>query len=323
MMLARVFVVGCVLAMTLPVVAEESGGGGSSDQQMVQRVVQLHHADAAEATDLIRSTLRCRSGVDARTNSVVISGPADQVAAAEQMLAKLDVPASEDADESSALVRLGRGSSDRIMDLIRTQLSRRTSVAFDPDTGLLALRGSAAEIQAVREFITQMEAQADEENGRTRPTPAVRVSFFFLIAQTDPENQGDANSRPPAPDALSPAVDVLQENGFYRPALLMPLLVHVESDEGYNVSGRTDLDGTPLVVEINGDAEIASSGDTANLYVNASIVEDTESGEGGKQVFEIGSRLSARIGDLVVLAAAPIADGGLATALVVRIVPAE
>lgn len=283
------------------------------------KIVRLENADADEVADIIGHSMRCGTGVDRRTNSVVITGPEANVARAVKVLGQLDQPIPDD-NMQSALIRVGE--SEGVMDLLQTRITPRTRAGFNEETGMLALRGPADEIRGVHELVEELENQ----HRHRRENEAVRASFFFLRGSLEPEEEDE--DTPPMPAILKPALEVLAENGFYNASLVVPLMVRAQSGEPFEVGGRILLEDHPIRIHVDGRLEVEAEEGMADLHVSSLITREVP--QTGLMIgpaenvplFTIESELNARIGDIIVLAASPVAGDGDMVALIVRLVPA-
>lgn len=144
------------------------------------QLVRLVHADAAEAADIIRQTLRCHAAIDRRTNSLVVTGPAQFVRAAVEFLRELDQPQEDQDAVRSAIVRTGAGSQAALLDMIRTRVGSRTRFALDPDTRLLSLHGPEDDIRDIEKLVEEVERQAAHDDAS-----GLRLTFYFIQGVLD------------------------------------------------------------------------------------------------------------------------------------------
>lgn len=304
---------------------EDSARLAAAEEGFVTHVVRLEHADAEDAARTIRATIGCNTGIDRRTNSVVVTGATAEVEIAAKLLGELDTPMADGESIDSALIRIDKEFSQGVTSLLSTRITHRTQTGYDRHSGMLALRGPAEEIQSVRELIAIMELELREKHGESELPRALRASFFFVRCRTTPAGSGEKVDVSGLPEAILPVVPVLLENGFSDPQVLTCLMVHVENEESFRVEGRTMADGKSLSVQIHGEAEMYSDGDAvvAEMKVEAKIAVQPVGDKGLPDVvFEIGSHLSAPVGDWVVLAASPVAEDGVVV-LIVRLAPVE
>ena len=198
--------------------------------------------------------------------------------------------------------------ADDLLDLIRATVapdSWRTeggaAASADIAGGLLVVRQSGAAHQAIAELLHKLGAQ----QARARSAASFR----------------------PLPPALVPAGAALAENGFYQASLLAPLTVRVQGEDHFAVTGKTEQMGGAILIQVAGRARRRLPSDVVELEVEAVLSRQLkvpgDAAEAGA-MFEIDSRVSARLGDFVVLAASPGAtDYGQAVALVVQVSAVE
>ncbi|HRX87056.1 MAG TPA: secretin N-terminal domain-containing protein, partial [Phycisphaerae bacterium] len=149
-----------------------------------QKVFRLQNAEARDTARMLQGFLsEGRVAFEDRTNSVVVSAPPAEIELADRLIGELDVPATIQSNESSAIIRVGPGAPPNFMDLIQTLVSGRTHAALDGKTGMLVLRGPTADIDAVRKLVDALPDGA----GEPAPQP-LTLSFFFVQGLMGPEN---------------------------------------------------------------------------------------------------------------------------------------
>jgi hypothetical protein len=135
----------------------------------------------------------------------------------------------------------------------------------------------------------------------------------------------DVINKQPLPASLAPAVKALEEQGFHDVEVLARLGVQAGLNDEFSSMGLASQVGKPLQIEVYGRLTAGESPDSVELKLRASLQEAPPLvGLRGlprrPSLFELESRIVARIGDEVVLATAPgSTDSGQAIALIVSV----
>jgi type II secretory pathway component GspD/PulD (secretin) len=150
----------------LPVTADDR-----SNAEFNTRLVNLQAADARQAAKLIQQTVmnRGRAGYEQATNSVVITGPANEVETAERLLGELDKSALRETGVRSSVIRMGHAPGD-FLDLVHALISPGTSLSFDSSSGILVIRGKASDITEVERLVKVVSEKDPSPTRRAKPS---------------------------------------------------------------------------------------------------------------------------------------------------------
>jgi hypothetical protein len=167
-------------ALTAAAAAQESG----APPEMARRVYRLTHGDANDASQMLGSVLpQCRTGVDIRSNSIVVSGPAQDVESALKLIAELDVPVPPESEADSRIIQLHGQPPAEFPSLLETLLGR-TRFAFDARSGILILRNpTPGQVEQVQRLLGQIE---DADRGRVafeEETRGLTATFYFVSGE--------------------------------------------------------------------------------------------------------------------------------------------
>ncbi len=276
------------------------------------KVFRLQHADANDAAKSIMRVLDCRVGVDERTNVVVLSGDSAEIHRAADLLQQLDVPSGEGTQ--SAMIRVGHDSPGELMSMIHTLVSPQTRIAFDRESDLLVVRGQAKDLDEVRKLVDVLQ-QTDEDD-EPHVTESLQVRYYFIQAQYDPDS-GEAGGV--LPEQLSKVAKVLPEVGLHNPTLLASMIVHVESDALFNMSGSVGQYEGHIDINVEGIATLQGE-NRALLETDVKMARFSVKRQ-QSPLLQSSSEFTTPIGDFVVLTASPAStDEGDAIALVLQIV---
>lgn len=284
-------------------------------REEVLQTVRLKHRDAASVANTIREVTHLPVSVlPIGGDLIVVAGTASAVQSiVEKYIPSIDVPGAGYSAATSTFLPVLHYPIGELMDLART-VAPKASIAIDELNRNIVVNGSEQAVTALRELLKQVDL----------PTKSVTVHFFFIRAGKPTGDTKDAA----LPSALQPIAKTLSDNGFSQPALLAPLMVTAQEGEKFESKSvfRSDSAGSGTdVLEfwVQGSVRLQPGEEVAQLRVNArmgGIVEPGRADYG--PTFELNTSLAAKIGNYVILAAAPSSTSlGSAVALVVRIVP--
>lgn len=289
-------------------------------------IIRLESMNAADAVRLVKSIApNCRVGIEERTNSVVVRGPRGEVQATIEMLQAIDASQESGSKARTTQVLNVPHVSDHLLDLLRQVMSSPWShLAYDEDTGVLAMRGTAQEINTARQLLEEAQLAARARLGHGMDEGgALMMNFYFIKARFQP-NPDDPPS-PPLPDILKPVAEAMAEHGFRQPGLLASLMVRTEAGESFDAQGTIPSDESrPIRVEVNGMTLASDGPRPLEVRVSAHVAKPAAAELGESQpmitVFQLDTQIRVQLGEFVVLAATPSTAGMFdAIALVVRV----
>lgn len=331
-------IVHVALVLSLAAAAQQSGApqepqptpaGRMAREQRpapeVIRVLPIKYGNAMELMNVGNSTgLNGRLTADSRSNSLVFAGSNEELSRVAQLIAELDRPMEKEAAGgiSSRLVALRFRSPD--------DLAKATQVAIEPMDRSVRILADSARNNII---ITGRESSVvlADELIRQLDTPTPNAQIEFALFHADPTRPPDGK---PLPEDLADVGKELAKLGNYM--LLGRLSTVVSEREQYKVEGSI---GSELSVDIAGTlAQVTDDGvrlrvgalvrffrpDTGGSGENApQAVSQPTAGRGGYSPggeFRVQSTLIARIGDTVVVGAAPAGwKPGESAVLVVRV----
>lgn len=299
----------------------------SPDQDQGEyEIIRLDSMNAGDAIRLVKSIApNCRVGIEERTNSVVVRGPRSEVLATIEMLRAIDASQESGSKARTTQVVNVDYISDHFLDLLREVMSSPWShLAYDEDTGVLAMRGTAQEIDTARKLLEEAQLAMRASLGHAMDEGrALMMNFYFIKARFQPDP--DDPPSPPLPDILTPVAAAMEEHGFYQPGLLASLMVRTEAGEAFEAQGTIPSEESrPIRVEVNGMTISGSGPRPLELQVSAQVAKPAGAGLGESQpmitVFQLDTQIRVQLGEFVVLAATPSTAGMFdAIALVVRV----
>lgn len=277
-----------------------------------------------------------RFATDASTNSIILSASEQTIQKAKQIIAELESLQRERGVKSPLPNPRGAAPKrieyklvpfhldDSFLSFASSTISRHSRV-YAATERLLLIHGTDEDIKKVAALVDAASASRGSRGGLERD---LVVSFFFLAAQTSgsrPAGGSEKNLPQALQEALQPAAAALARNGFLRPTLLAPLIVSVNRAERkfhlYGSSPKLDR------IQVEGEATAGPDDKSVELTVSIELVARKQVGDNvvSQTVFELQTTLTARLGEYIILAAAPAAAQPdiEAIALVVRVSAAE
>jgi hypothetical protein len=151
----------------------------------------------------------------------------------------------------------------------------------------------------------------------------LQIAFYFIQAG---QTAGGQRSGTPLPKSLAAVGKALEENGFFAPTVLAPVLVRVQNNGKYSIRSAAPAVGPTAFLQLHGNARAAGGdGKSVDLAVEANLMELPGGDRKGlKSLLDLETLISAPLGDYVVLSASPAPDDeNLVVALVVRVTKAK
>ncbi len=285
------------------------------DSDIVQAINLTHAAveDVAEAIRVLNLPVRV---APASENRLLVRGaPADVKVVLEQVVGKVDTPASATTRSTVEYIPLSHASTETIVPLLEAVAPGPFGrhFALDPASNLLVVNAPADTVATIRKLVQTVD----------KPAESLHMHFLFLRAKI-----GTSAAEPTdVPKELVPAVKALQQSGFSNVTLVAPVGIHArdgarfESQSTLNVSGKEGQTGD-LRFELEGTPHLAPDGTTVQLNLHA-VVSGRYAAPPAEQKhtwFELKSSIAAKLDSYVILAAAPSSTTeGDAIVLAVRV----
>ena len=282
-------------------------------------VFKLKSAMAHEVTRALKTICpEVRTAADTRTNSVILSGTDEALQLAQSVLESLD-NIEAPPELSSHYFHTSFRVKDTIARMVRGVCSPVAEISYSGN--LLVVRGTDSDHQEVNRFVLEYERSRKSESiveGLGEPT-TLQIAFYFIQAG---QTAGGQRSGTPLPKSLAAVGKALEENGFFTPTVLAPVLVRVQNNGEYRIRSSASAVGPTAYLQLHGTASRAGSdGKTVDLAVEANLTERPGGDRKGvKNLLDLDTSISAPLGDFVVLSASPAPDDeNLIVALVVRV----
>ncbi len=296
-------------------VAQESGDTNKPAVNRHARMVQLTNANAYEIEDAVRK-LGFQVNLAATTeNTLVLRGTKESLAEVEFLIHEFDIPKTPaQPQRATEYIKLSFDHNVGNLEgaLLTAIRSRNSRFAIDGHNGVLILHATPSEIVEAKELVGMM-------NRQEKP---LTLEFSFIRASIS-----SAPGKNTLQGALGKQVtSVLNEAGFGSLELLAPITVTVSNGgdfESQSEFSKTIPDGIEdLAFGVEGAARVMPDTNTVQLEVRANVHgEFTSVANTGQTSFEINTNVSTRLGDYVILTAAPSStSSGDAIALVLKAV---
>lgn len=277
-------------------------------------VIALKFTNATELASVLKDAFKepeVRIVADDRSNSLVVSAPAEVLADVRAMVARLDVrpqPSEEPKGRRLSVLPVASmrpENSTSLIQIVELALGRNGRFAIDPARKAVVVHADEAGAKSVSEVLARLEAEV------ARPAQDVQVRIVCLV-------QGDPREEAPAPPSdLKEVMPVLAKLGMDRPRLAAQTLVHASANHPFVTQGVSKLTANPSQFDVSGRYLV--QGDSASLFVKVSIWRAPNNVL--VQQNSIETTITAPPGHFVVLGVTPLEN--LMAAYVVQVLPRE
>jgi type II secretory pathway component GspD/PulD (secretin) len=298
--------------------AEPPPGAAAPDQQdfHVYRLRHIPAADAARALDELLGSPAGRGGrprvvADPRTNAVLVSAAAPDLAKAEDLLKKMDTEGAKGPAEPALNVfQLSHREPDAALEeALQMVLGDRRVGRFviDRERRQVLVYAGRETLDVVEALLTRLDAAAE---AKSEPAAAdVEVRLFWVVSGPAP----DANA--PVPDDLKPAAAELARLGIDKPRLAAQLSVSTTAEARFEMAGTASPDA-PYRLAVTGT--VTERKGAAGLEVSITVTRSAAGKEPG-DVCRLRTRVAVPLDRPLVLGATPAE--ALKSAFVVRVQP--
>lgn len=278
------------------------------------KVITLKHADAHSVVSTLKQLDVPLSASATGPQTVVLRGsPADVQRVIDTLIAAVDVPGVTGGSARSAEIIPVRHYPIELIGGLARNVAPKASLGIDEARRTIVVNGTEDERHAVRDLLKQIDW----------PTRSAKVHFYFLRGMMGGQSPEKETLLPPD---LLPIGKSLTQNGFGRLSLIAPIVIGVEEGQRFESKGQLhvgddDTGRDDLVFYVGGSARLASGGDDAWLTLRGRVGgKFSRKQEGGDTIFELDTTIATKLGNYVILAAAPSSTAaGDAVALVVRL----
>ncbi|NOT02012.1 MAG: hypothetical protein HOP29_15465 [Phycisphaerales bacterium] len=297
----------------------DSGAVSAVDEKQVIQVIPVKHGNAHEILRVFQPlNLKVCVAVDGTTNSLVVRGAPAAVASAAELTATLDRPSEAPNVGDPVFIEVKHRDVEDLCAMIQKNFDLgSTRVGIDPINHLLIVNGNRDAAARIRALVERVDT----------PRAPLRLTFFFIRGEIlNDGNVADAGSAPALPAKLRPVAAVLAETGFTNMELSAPLTTNATEDSFFSAGGRLAGGNSQGAMEfqVEGKVRPSSQPGHASIEVRGDVEFIPAEGSAPNTMFRAETTLVTRLGDYVVVAAAPSSlTSGEAMALVVRVDSAE
>ncbi len=310
--------VGAALAASLCLAQDgqtTSVQAAAARNQVNTTVISLTHANAHAVGEALEA-LELNVAVGVASDTMLILRGNEQVIRHFQaeLIPQLDVPDGMGDELNTAFIPLGRVPGQGFIDLLRAAApGRRTRIALDKTSRLLVVHATEGELKAIRRVVDAV----------SKPPASLTLSFYFIRGRIG----ADEGKQAALPKSLDAVGRTLLANGFSDLSLMSPVIISVEEGRAFEQQSllRTD-DGQgaadELYFHVQGRARLDGDGKIVQMEVEANVQGEyqTDYTDEHDAHFELHTTMVAKLGDYVVLAAAPSSSAsGSAIAVVVTV----
>lgn len=284
--------------------AEDKPQRNASLPEPVARVYPLRNAEARSVSSALHGlNLNGAVSSDDSTQSLLVYAEPSVQDQIKALVAELDAPAAQRSATTSFLSLKHRIAKD-VADVMHQVLSSRDMrISVDEANQLVIVDGRASDVEAARQLAERMD----------QPQRGMRLTFYFVQGKV---GAGSAGLPSQLPEGLREVAPSLARSGLSDLTLLAPMTTNVQESARFQTSGRLESAGEPLEFEVKGAVEQGNGGDTTRLTIRAKV---TRHSGADLTLFTVDTTLMAKLGDYVVLAAAPTSNGDRdALAVIVR-----
>lgn len=260
-------------------------------------VFKLHHASCDDIAVTLGRAFSAVAIPDRRTNSVIMSAPESELAAARALLEKLDQPSTDPTASDVLIVPAKYRRAQALADQIRQVLpGRDLRVAADEARASILLRGTDSALEAASSILAQLDT----------PAASVTLEFAFFRAYRDHDkNHFDAVIPPDLADVAK------ELRRFGAVEFLARLSTIAVEHEDFKIEGGILED---LVTMVKGELISVADDGAVRLEMDAFLrlekapspgPKDKAQRRGPMPTFELGTIVQTRRGDYVILGSAP------------------
>jgi hypothetical protein len=274
------------------------------------QVIPLKSANAVEAAELLKVMLGMKTpegaeaggryipiAVDQRTNSLIVSAPADQIERIATIVKKLDVISDKEppAQRPSVIPLRSLEPNEALQEALRLVLINQGNFTVDRQRKAVILSCDEKTKQVVTALLEELEKQSERQRGTTKSNSQVQVRVVWLV------NDGPHQEASKLSDDLKEVLPGLAKLGIDKPRLAAQTLVNVTSGTKFQTRGVARLD-SPCQFSVSG--QFTGSNEPPKLYVDIRANRVPQAGPPG-EICSLQTEISAPPGHLVVLGVTP------------------
>ena len=268
-------------------------------------IIRLKNANAKETVNLLRELLGLTKGTvnqevsiieDPRTNSLLVSARAREMAKIRAILSKIDIADQEEAAASPERLSvvplrfLEPDSTLRQALQMVVQAKGQGNFTVDPMRKAVIIWGDENTQRSLAELLQRLEVQSQDHQKSNQPEVDVQVRLAWLV------NAPASKDARPLPPDLKDVLPGLSKLGIDRPHLAAQTLINVRPNTRFQAKG--------LVTEYN--CEFSVTGMFRNQKEKPELQIGIRAIRVKEEICRLETEISAPLGHLVVLGMTPV-----------------
>jgi hypothetical protein len=274
------------------------------------QIIPLKSANAADAAELLKVMLGMKTpegqeaggryvpiAVDQRTNSLIVSAPADQIDKIRTIVKKLDVISDNEppAQRPSVIPLRSLEPDETLKEALRLVLvGQGGNFTVDRERKAVIVSCDEKTKQVVTALLEDLEKQSQRKRGTTRSSPQVQVRVVWLV------NDVPHQEASKLPDDLKEVLPGLAKLGIDKPRLAAQTMVNVTSGTRFQTRGVARLD-SPCQFSVSG--QFLGVTEPPQLHIDIRATRPRQAG--ADEICSLQTQISAPPGQLVVLGMTP------------------
>ncbi len=262
-------------------------------------IIRLRNANAKEAASLVRGFLgpvTVNVIEDPRTNSLLVSGGAKEIARVRAILSKIDIADQEEAaasPERLSVFPLRFLEPDKTLQQalqMVVQGKGQGNFTVDPMRKAVIIWGDENTHRSLTELLQRLEVQSQDHQKTNQPEVDVQVRLAWLV------NAPASKDAQPVPPDLKEVLPGLGKLGIDRPHLAAQTLINVRPNTRFQAKG--------MVPEYN--CEFSVTGMFRNQKEKPELQIGIRAIRVKEEICRLETEISAPLGHLVVLGMTPV-----------------
>lgn len=283
--------------------------------ETVLRVIALQHVLADRVVGALQEIGYGSAAAAPSGNALVVRGSPQDVAAIEELVRSMDVPGEKkqpSAEIVKKMISLSHARARELAELLSQVSVRALQCGVDVRTNSLVVVGTAEDVESAAQLARELDRPASAMGDRgAGGHGALKLEFIFLRGSLK-SAKGDGGGDK-LPESLQGVAEALADNGFYDLQMMAP--IHLVADPAARFEQRTriGLENEPgeLVVSVRGAANYGLEGTvdvSIDTEVTGSFGRADRPAVSTSMVFKLQTTLATRLGDYLVVAAAPASN---------------
>jgi len=277
--------------------------GRASSTPAETQVLPIKHT---VASDLAKVLMKLGGDVtvvpDESRNALVLRGNLSALQSVRSLIEQLDIPGSASGDSERLTVRTFSVQHAPLRELVQVlQNASRGQVTLGADERSRTLVASGSE-RMIKATVEEVIRTIDQ------PRTSLELDFYFIRAAIGRNPQPDSRTLLPA--SLGSVEKALREGGLDNLELMAPLRLSVDEASVFSQKASFDMiEQFAAEMRLQGSVSIAGGTEVYQCQLDADVKGIVRSASGGdlasRELFSLQTRVSGRLGEYLVLAAAP------------------